>query len=190
MWPYFEGVHDVNNPPKIPSAAMDRFASVPGIFIAGCANDETIPIAMGRQGGPPCIVLRLDDQHEVMCGFASDAIFERLKAAGHENPVMYKRVDTCGAPFMPTDTGPALANWYNPLQAGHDSWNKIYASAEFTDWLSVQTLNGEELSCGRWNASRVEKTLACKKKGKRGGAHSGGVTAKLFTSTISPVCPI
>jgi len=146
MWPYFEGVHDVNNPPKIPSAAMDRFASVPGIFIAGCANDETIPIALGRQGGPPCIVLRLDDEHEVMCGFASDAIVERLKQAGHEEPVMYKRVDTCGAPFMPTDTGPALASWYNPLQGGHDSWNKIYASAEFADWLSVQTLNGQDPS--------------------------------------------
>lgn len=138
MWPYTENSHDVRNPPTISQAAFDRLTKIPGIYLAACANDETIPIALGRKGGPPCIVLRLDDNYQTMCGYASDAIFERLQEAGHSHQVVYKRIETCTSPFMPTDTGPALASWYNPLQAGHDSWNKIYAESEFSDWLLNQ----------------------------------------------------
>jgi len=150
MWPGFSSHHSALVPPKMPEAALARVASVPGLHLAACANDHNIPIALGRRGGPPCVLLFLFGNHELMCGFATDAVYERVLEARGGTPahdksslnqrLVYQRFDMCGTPYMPTDTGPALASAYNPLQFGHDSWGPVYSSAEFAAWLANQTL--------------------------------------------------
>ena len=137
-WPYREHDQDPTNLRMMEPAAVERLARM-NILVSHCVNDATFEIEMGSKGQPPCVVQRLGDDSATMCGFSADAIVEALRAAGAKN-VRYDRLQECRSPRMPTDTGPLKASWYNALQEGHDAWSRLYASADFTQWLLRQRL--------------------------------------------------